>query len=246
MSHGCADKNYREGNNCGFLKNFKLILVPGPWIKNKLIKLGINESKIVCVGWPKLDPLFKIKHLYKPNKNYKTILWAPTHNKGIADIGKLLTTSNSISTYPKALEIFEKVLNNNKNINIITSRHPKNKNNKSPTLDKLITCDYVIADAGSTIYEAWALGKPVIFLDWLVKKNINNIIKGSAEDYIYTNNIGYHANNIDELISLLQSELIIEKDVSEFMEEYMPSKFNGISGKIIYNELDKWYKINNE
>ena len=43
MSHGCTDKNYREIENCKYLHKFKLILVPGPWLKNKLINLGIDE-----------------------------------------------------------------------------------------------------------------------------------------------------------------------------------------------------------
>jgi len=38
-----------------------------------------------------------------------------------------------------------------------------------PTMQPLVDADVVIADAGSTIYEAWALGKPVIFPDWLGK-----------------------------------------------------------------------------
>ena len=126
-----------------------------------------------------------------------------------------------------------------KGINIITSEHPKNRNEKEPTLTALVNCDYVIADAGSTIYEAWALGKPVIFPDWIVKKNLIKNIKGSAEEYIYSNNIGYHANNIDEFINFLKGDLIIEKNVTEFMEEYMPSKFNGTSGKAVLYEINK-------
>ena len=231
MSHGCADKNYREIVNCRYLHNFNLILVPGPWLKNKLINLGICESKIACVGWPKLDPLFGLIKNENQEKELKTILWAPTHNNNNHHTG-------SISSYPKLNDYME-ILNSVKGIEIIISEHPQNREEKEPTLSKLINCDYVITDGGSTIYEAWALKKPVIFPDWIVKENIIKNVKGSAEEYIYTNNIGYHANNNNELIYFLKSNLIIEKDVTEFMEEYMPSKFNGISGKVIYNEILK-------
>ena len=30
----------------------------------------------------------------------------------------------------------------------------------------------------------------------------------------------------------LKSELVIEKDVADFVKAYMPSKFNGLSGKL--------------
>ena len=233
MSHGCADKNYREIEKCKHLYKFKLILVPGPWLKKKLINLGIDESKIVCVGWPKLDPLFEQKKMWKPKEKRKTILWAPTHNNPIYK-----GHQESISSYP-TLNKYMKPLNSIKGIEIIQSNHPKNRKQKKPTLDKLVNCDYVIADAGSTVYEAWALGKPVIFPDWIVKKKLIKCIKGSAEEYIYSKNIGYHANNFSELVNFLKSDLIIDKDVTEFIEEYMPSKFNGISGKVIFDVIDK-------
>lgn len=237
MSHGCADKNYREIENGKYLHKFKLILVPGPWLKKKLITYGIHESKIACVGWPKLDPLFLQLKKWKPNNNYKTVLWVPTHNWGIYKVHK-----TSISSYPR-LYRYMNYLNKLTGIKIIISTHPKNRKEKIPTLDKLVACDYVIADAGSTVYEAWALGKPVIFPDWIVKNKILNNIPGSAEEYIYTNNIGYHANNINELVSLLKSDLIIEKDVKDFMEDYMPSKFNGRSGKAVYRAINKFFII---
>ena len=234
MSHGCADKNYREIHKCEHLKKFKLILVPGPFLKRKLIRLGIEESRIACVGWPKLDPLFRQLKRWKPNPNYKTVLWVPTHNKSRYYLDR------SISSYPK-LKLNYGILRNINGINFKVSVHPKNKYEKRVTLDKLVACDYVIADSGSTVYEAWALGKPVIFPDWIVKDNIINNLPGSAEEYIYSNNIGYHASNIHEMIILLTSNLIIEDDVKEFMEEYLPSKFNGVSGKVVHNEIKKFF-----
>ena len=238
MSHGCADKNYREIDNSKYLHNFKLILVPGPWLKNKLINMGIEESKIACVGWPKLDPLFRELKSWRPNPQYKTVLWVPTHNWGIFKGHK-----TSISSYPGLFKYVKYINANLKGIKIVISTHPKNRKTKEPTLDKLVACDYVIADAGSTVYEAWALGKPVIFPDWIVKDNIIRNIPDSAEEYIYSNNIGYHASNINEFIKLLKRKLVIERDVKEFMEEYMPSKFNGVSGKAVYNEINKYFII---
>ena len=239
MSHGCADKNYREMSKCKHLDKFKLILVPGPWLKKKLVNRGISESKIACVGWPKLDPLFRQLKRWKPNPNYKTVLWVPTHNKSIYYL------ENTISSYPKLKEYFG-ILKNINGIKLIVSVHPKNKRRKRVTLDKLVACDYVIADAGSTVYEAWALGKPVIFPDWIIKENIIKNIPGSAEEYIFSNNIGYHARDINEMYDMLNSNLVIGDDVKEFMKEYMPSKFNGVSGKVVHNEIYKFFIGNNK
>lgn len=235
MSHGCADKNYREIENCKYLHKFKLILVPGPWLKNKLINLGIPSYKIACVGWPKIDKLFK-QNVKRELKGEKTILWAPTHN---ANHHFTAPKKFNISSYPK-LNDHMALLNNIQGIKVIKSVHPKNRLNKMVTVDKLVKCDYVIADGGSTIYEAWALGKPVIFPDWIVKEKIMRISRGvSAEHFIYSNNIGYHANNINELVNFLKSDLTIESDVTEFMEEYMPRKFNGTSAKAVVDEIIK-------
>ena len=80
----------------------------------------------------------------------------------------------------------------------------------------------------------------------VLRKNIIENMRGSAEEYIYSNNIGYHANNIDEFLFFLKSDLIIEKNVTEFMEEYMPSKFNGISSKVIFKEIDKHFMVSSK
>ena len=43
------------------------------------------------------------------------------------------------------------------------SLHPRNRKDKRPTTYGILDCDYVISDFGTMVYEAWALGKPVIF-----------------------------------------------------------------------------------
>lgn len=231
MSHGLADKNYHTAHDT--LDRFKLILVPGPWLKNKLVNLhGIHESKIACVGWPKLDPLFDTES--KINTETKTILWVPTHDQAES------YADHPISSYPKLNEYME-LLKSIENVNIVTSTHPRNRKDKEPTSNQLLNCDYVIADAGTTVYEAWALKKPVIFPDWICKKNIKRSLKTSAEEYIYDNNLGYHANDIDELVNYIKDDLFIEDDVTEFMEEYLPSKFNGIGGKLVFDEVDRFF-----
>lgn len=233
MSHGCADKNYHIIDNCFHINKYDYIMVPGPWLKRKLIKNNIPKEKIYCVGWPKLDDLFELK---KKKNNHTTILWAPSHSDQTNPCGKA-------SSYPDFSKYFKKIKENN--ISIITNLHlySQETKNQKITSNQYLEADYVVADFGSTIYESWALGIPVIFPDWIVKKNVIKYYKGSAEEYIYTNSIGLHVNNIDDLISVVKDDnnKTIDVKTKDFIEDYMPSKFNGKSGKtiskIIYEEI---------
>ena len=256
MSHGCADKNYRSIFKCNYLKQFKYIFVPGTWLKNKLVKLGMDENNIFCVGWPKIDPLFFARKKYLSEKksyfksidrkrgwkprNKPKILWAPSHNKYMKTSG--------CSSYPNFNRFYRR-LSLNSNIDIRASLHPRNNHNSSITTFELIECDYVIADYGSTIYEAWALGIPVIFPSWLTGKNIITQLPGSAEEYIYSNNIGLHASSYNDLLAKIDfkarpGKRSICKKTKEFMSSYLPIKYNGNSGKTIAKLAIELYEKN--
>jgi hypothetical protein len=54
------------------------------------------------------------------------------------------------------------------------------------------------------VYEAWALGKPVIFPRWCI--DVDTILTRnprSAEAYIYRNRIGLHADSMEEMQRML-------------------------------------------
>ena len=246
MSHGCADKNYRCMLKCKYLKHFKYILVPGPWLKNKLIRLGVPKEKLFCVGWPKIDLFFANRKKYLNDKKAmyqarvtKTrgrsrkpkvkILWAPSHNKYYKTTG--------CSSFP-AFNKYYRRLSENSWIDIRASLHPKNNTRSTITTFEIAECDYVIADYGSTVYEAWALGIPVIFPSWLTGNNIIKQLLGSAEAYIYNNRIGIHCNSYRDMLARICLEPRpgsekIGKKVRNFMKQYMPSRYNGNSGLTI-------------
>ncbi len=226
MSHGCADKNYMTVDK---LKKFKYIFVPGPWLKKKLVHLGISSNIIFCVGWPKIDPLFSIIKKTNPDPYYN-ILWAPSHSRGIY----------SYSSYPKFMNFYKKLIFNNRLV-MKSSLHPRNNSKNSITEDQMIECQYIIADYGSTLYEAWALGIPVIFPDWIVKKHICQYLKGSTEQYIYKKGIGLHATSYQHMVDIIfnKNNLVLDKKVIDFMKSYLPSNFNGKSGQIISNIINK-------
>ena len=223
MSHGIGDKNYMVDSTV-LIDKFTYIIVSGPAFKEKLVKRNISSGKIFVGGWPKLDPIFAGE--YKKTKSTKIrVLYAPTHN-AIQAVSSFPAFNEYIKKFPSDMEV-------------INSPHPCRKKDLSPTLQALVDADVVIADAGSMIYEAWSLGKPVIFPDWLVRKGVLNVFRGAFESQIYEKNLGYHAKSFNHLIKLI-SKVYNEKlhgDVVEFTEKIFPSELRGKSGLAIANIL---------
>jgi CDP-glycerol glycerophosphotransferase (TagB/SpsB family) len=219
ISHGIADKNYR---NYDSVSDFKYVFVSGNLWKHKLIKQGMPEKKIFITGYTKLDVLFNSYHKKEKN-NQIFVLYAPTH-------------TNSPSLENKFERCFDEI---SKKYYIKKSLHPHNKNMKVPTLQNLIDADVVISDCSSIIYEAWALDKPVVFPDWLVKKEIQKVFRYSFEDYIYGKQLGYHASNTDELLELIKIayENGIDKSAKVFIENIFPKELRGKSGLVTAQTL---------
>lgn len=224
MSHGIGDKNYWIAEH---IAGYKHALVPGPaW--EKRIKDGGYEGEIHVVGYTKLDPLFNGE--YTRNKYDKPlVVWAPTHgyihkHKGRSSYPQCLTLINEIpDCYEKKLALHP------------TSRM-SNRGKQDVTMQELLDADVVIADAGSTLYEAWALGKPVIFPDWLCKKDVISNFKndpGNLERRIYEEGIGYHARDMKHLVKLIEEALTcgMRQPEIDFIEQIFPSELRGVSGK---------------
>ena len=100
----------------------------------------------------------------------------------------------------------------------------------------------VIADAGSTLYEAWALGKPVIFPDWLCKDDVLAHFEADPDNFeyrIYNEGIGYHAESMEHLIKLIDVALRdgMKQQEIDFMESIFPSDLRGNAGKLAAKAL---------
>lgn len=237
MSHGVADKNYLSMNDSDgrMINRFQHVFVPGPWLKNRLLALPgveLTEDKIHVVGWPRLDPLYITRQSYLARKQehaLPNVLWAPTH-----DHRKRGKSKESTSSYP-CFEDYSGEMNSRYNYKI--ALHPRNRASKEPTTVSLAESDFVISDFGTMVYEAWALGIPVIFPRWILKDRIIKYVKGSAEAYIFENNIGLHANSIDDVHRFIEENQPVGEDVKLFMEEYLPSEYMGKSGALIAQKL---------
>ncbi len=233
MSHGLADKNYflRKDTEGKHISNrLKHLFVPGEWLKRRLLAwpgLSVGAERIHVVGWPRLDALLA-EQAAKPEAprspgTRPRVLWAPTH-----DYARRGENNDSNSSYPELLEFVPML---EKHVDLSISLHPRNRKNKKPTHDSLLDCDYVISDFGTIVYEAWALGKPVIFPHWLIGDRIKRHLGQSAEAHIFHERIGLHADSAQQMIDWVMDGADIDARTSSFMDDYLAPAHAGSSGK---------------
>lgn len=228
FSHGIADKNYWIGKK---IKDFKYAFCPGPTWKKRMIKTGY-KGEIFEIGYPKLDPIFN-NEIAKTKKDKPYIAWLPTHGYANKDKGR--------SSFPKFLEYTSKIPND---YIFSNGLHPTSKLHKKqkhfPTMEEFVNADVVIADAGSTLYEAWSLGIPVIFPDWICKKSVlNHFSLDNLEHQIYSKQIGYHAKDFKQMLALIEKALQdgMKENSKEFIEGIFPEKYRGKSGELASKAL---------
>ncbi|NQD74517.1 hypothetical protein [Pseudomonas sp. CM27] len=252
MSHGLADKNYltRRDPQRGFeINKYRSVCVPGDWLKRKLLNtrgVELSANQIKVVGWPRIDTLLaaqkkqlseqtmadKIAKL-SPFRKIK-VLWAPTHNAE--------SKAGIISSYPGILPYEDRL---RALFDYDFSLHPNLRESKKPTFEKLIEADVVIADRGTLVYEAWALGKPVIFPSWLIGEGNLYDDLGSAESHIYHERLGLHANSFDEMVDMIREVKKPDMRTLQFMESYLPRRTLGRSYELIANCVSEVWESGN-
>jgi len=231
MSHGVADKNYlytRTSNGERIVNSLKHVFVPGNWLRNRLLSsksVKIGADQVHVVGWPRLDALLEMQAARPPERGDGPlkVLWAPTH-----DFARRGADEISTSSYPALLKHVPKL---EKEFALSTSLHPRNRDNKRPTAELLIEADVVISDFGTLVYEAWLLGKPVIFPHWLIGAPICEYLPRSAEAKIFRERIGLHADSFKELVAMLRSGPTIGEDVKAFLADYVDPTARGVAGR---------------
>jgi len=252
MYHGLADKNYltRRDPQRGFeINKYRTVCVPGDWLKRKLlttrgVELSANQIKVV--GWPRIDTLLAAQRKYlsertlaeklgklSPFRKIK-VLWAPTHNAE--------SKAGVISSYPGILHYEDRLRTL---FDYDVSLHPNLRESKKPTFEKLIEADVVIADRGTLVYEAWSLGKPVIFPSWLIGEGNLYDDLGSAESHIFHERLGLHANSFDEMVDMIRQVTCPDARTLQFMESYLPRRTLGSSYKLIAEAVDEVWESGN-
>lgn len=225
MSHGMGDKGWRDGKS---VKDFDYVCVSGPAWKEKLLRQGVEEKKILINGYTKLDPIFNNPEEIVHANNKVHVLYAPTHNTNPENTG-------SISSYPRLMPYLDNVPDD---IELIQSAHPYN-NNGVITMDSLRWADVVISDCSSIIYESFALDIPVVFPDWLVKDNVIRLCPDTFTEKIYKEDLGYHAKDIKHLWDFVREARSkgLDDYTREFIEGIFPSDLRGKSGEVTANIL---------
>lgn len=209
VSHGIADKRWRD---YWCVRDYAHIFHSGPAWQAKYLAEGAPPYKLHEVGYAKLDPVFQGK---VPRGDGASVLWAPTHHRSWP------------KHYPQAEAAVAALP-----FHVATSKHPSNVGPGQSTLQALVDADVVIADGGSTVYEAWAIGKPVVFPDWIVLAS-KMVRPATFETRIYAERIGYHA--VDPADFERQIARALEQGITDaerdFIETILPTRLRGTSGK---------------
>ncbi len=240
MSHGVADKSYfwsADGQGKKFVNTRDDVLVPGQWLKRRMLAskpIHLAKEQIHVVGWPRLDVL--VGQLRPPSRRLlgeskPRVLWAPTHNRR-----RRGDTGRSTSSFP-AFENYLRTLSRFASVDV--SVHPRNRTDRTPTGASMPRADIVIADFGTTVYEAWALGKPVIFPRWLLADRIAEYIPGSAEAYIFRERIGYHPDSFDEMVDIIRAGPEVTDEVQEFIDDFLDPTYYGRSSARVAEVLQR-------
>ena len=223
LSHSLADRNYllSKSEDGPLLTRFQAVLVPGEWSRRAILSrpaLGFSPHRVVAVGHPRIDLLRRMQARTEPRPTLvpgarRRILWAPAHDRHGGP------KKCVVSSYPG----FEAHLSDLQDRhNVVISLHPRNRSEDKYALTRpLIDCDVVITDVSSVMFEAWALGKPVIFPRWLLRDGVSQRFPGSAEAYIHDQRIGLHADSYSEMLDMLAAGPVIGDDVQAFMDDYL-------------------------
>ena len=215
LAHGIADKRYffsqDSTTSLPLANEYDFLLVPGAWHVNRLIEgtyrknphyqIKVLESQIKKVGWLRLDPLVAEAKTRDQEPHHRLrLLWAPTHNvipRTNEQTVDALAPSSLPGFKPHVKQMAARYI-------FRVSLHPRNRSDRKPTGSQLVWSDVVISDFGTMVYEAWALGKPVIFPRWAMDvETLINRNPLSAESYIYRNRIGLHPESLEEMQAML-------------------------------------------
>lgn len=242
VSHGIADKGWRNAT----APYYRATFVSGPRWTARLLDHNAPPHVIFEVGYAKLDPLFQARQEREimrlktgTHPTPITVLWAPTHGGG-GESSYFLdpTPDNEPSTFNSKRSSWwhrDEILAalDQPGLRVVECPHPRHRRDGRATFEELATADVVVADGGSTIYEAWALGIPVVFPTWLTYfGNTEGNSVGTLEADIYRRAIGRHAADDQMLPALVREAALmgITDPERAFVEPILPSAYRGISG----------------
>ena len=233
VSHGIADKGIRLAQN--LKDSFSYVTVPGPLHAKRLAGSGYPAGKIVEVGYPKLDPIFQGKVEPPPRDDRIRVVYAPTHGGGgehkhLRDTRPPRINAAKRTSYWTKDEVLRRL--DPDEFDVVVALHPRHRPDRQATLQEYVGADVVIADGGSTIFEAWALGIPVVFPSWITAAGHRG--SGTIEAAIYAKKIGSHcwrAYDLPRLVKIAARDGMRDEEVW-VIEKILPTEYRGVSGRL--------------
>lgn len=231
-SHGIADKNIRS--NPRRVQHFRWVIVPGPKHTERLMSSGVQRRQIVELGYPKLDWLFTRPRIPRPPGGKVRVLYAPTHGGG-GETKHMHDTAPSGSVASRSTSWWHRdqvIAALRDRVDLTVCPHPRHRDDRQATYNEYLAADVVIADGGSTMWEAWALGIPVVFPTW-ISGGGNTARRTSLEAFVYRRRIGKHADFPEQLADLCEMAAGsgIGTQASKLIESVFPAALRGSSGR---------------
>lgn len=234
ICHGIADKNYRTVGRGG-MHPFSHIGVPGPAHAQRAQGL----ANVVVLGYPKLVPLFDgtISRVPRPAGDERIrVLWAPTHGGGgeaehMDDRSRPAIAAAHRTMWWDREQVLELLPPDR--FHVVAAPHPRHRADRRATLAEYAAADVVVADAGSTIYESWAYGLPVVFCDWLTAER-TAARPHTLEGRIYRQQLGFHAHRPEQLPEVVAKAAAEGMGAAEheFIEHVLPTSLRAASGAL--------------
>lgn len=232
VSHGLADKGYRQG-----YRFYRQVLLPGPAFWEVLRRGRFPERKLHIAGYPKLDPLITQEvdgsGVWSHDGRIR-VLYAPTHGGG----SERHRDGNPDKPGAKATSWWQRdemaALLDEEKFEVVLAPHPRHAPGRRATFEEYAGADVVIADGGSTIYEAWVLGLPVVMPAWLTRERNETRDGGrTLEARVYKRRLGYQADAPGELAELVRRAAGegIGKAETAFAETVVPTELRGRGGQ---------------
>lgn len=235
--HGIADKAWRNASR--MVTHFDWAVTSGPAWTHRLAAGGFPADRILEVGYPKLDPIYAGEVASPwPNRDGRIrVLWAPTHGGG-GEAYRFSTNPPSTSgarrtSWWARRRILDALPASE--FDVLEAPHPRHRPDGLSTLAEFVGADVVIADGGSTIYEAWALDLPVVFPSWLTAAGHLDRARTNPthESDIYLHQVGRHATSPSELGQLVTDAAAtgITELETKFVGPILPLEYRGTAGK---------------
>lgn len=199
MSHGIASKGIRAR----LCHDFHYALAPSLAHRDEMTRTGYPKWRAPIVGYTKLDWLLNPKlrrTLTAPTRDDRIrVLYAPTHGGGGEQFTDPNTPTESKATLRTTWWRRDEILTqlDPDVFDVVECWHPRYTPGNKATLEQYLNADVVIADGGSTLWEALALRIPVITPEWLLDEGLRRA--RNLEGVYYRSGDGYRATTPTEL-----------------------------------------------